>query len=745
MNKSTITTFALLFTIATSLFAQVLPGYLTDPSQGKSRTMTKPGSFEIPDELKAPYISTYYLAPTVTPDSEVVISFFVTDWDNSKIRFGDDSHEFNVALRYKEDKGEWESLSLRGLKSGDHEISLGKIPVGDYTLGIKCTDEKGRDSHTVWHEFRCRTKEQLSVTADKIRYMIPEDLKSYGIRNDGDFGKLVPVEVGDISKLPGKEVDLTIRKALDKAVEEGNGSVPAKGYVIYAASHEGVPVYLAWRRSRVVYGKDYNKFLVETNALQTSDGLQRLVDEAARKGYRKFVFLPGTYRVSAHRVFTVPAGMRINLNGATLKMNEFTGDKAVIARIANVRDSHLGNGIIEGDYYEHDYDHSPNNSEWPMGIEMKGDARYCSFQKLVVRNITGYGGGCGMDFTFPGYVGIAGGKYEPGALRTTDGSVDPASVHQYTSDFRDISAFTNKYITVSKYLGYQGIRTRSWLYTAAFYDVNKKFISAERAFQYRAVLIPPKAKYMRVTLVLDSIDEAKDCELTAQLFKTPWNCAFLGIKFERCRAVGFAPAAMRNMLIAGNEFTRSGENLARCAFDAEDGWDMMQDVTIQANRFHDNPNNELLTCAGHNFVIEDNEGDVYLWGRTLSPCVRNNKIRDAGFHCDTRNRTMHGRYLNNTYAKALRLGLSDKPSDWDIVVTDDFVTKGEKPKTFASSPTGRFRDCLFAGEKHSYVGPNFDHCRIKGGEFIMTFVNFHFNNNYFCQTKFSHCNKTGTW
>ena len=724
------------------LLGQLVPGDRTDPTAPAQAKKARAG-FQMPEEWKAPYVATYYVEPTVSPDVETSLSFFVTDWDNSKIRFGDDSHRFDVSLRYTADGTNWTTRSLQGLPDGDHTVSLGKLPAGDYTLGILCSDEKGRRSHTVWHEFRSRAAASLAIPADKIRRMTDGDLAAYSIRNDGDHGRLVPVEVGDLAKVPAREAETRIRAALDQAVSAG--TAPADGYVIYAAAHDDVPVTRAFKYSRILYGRDYDKETVATNALRTSEGLQRLVDDAAKAGFRKFVFLPGTYRLSHQRFLSVPDGMTIDLNGATLKMDGFSGDHGLIAQIANKRDAHLVNGIIEGDYYEHDYATSPNNSEWPMGIEIKGDARNCSFEDLTARQITGYGAGCGMDMHFPGYIGIGGADYTPGALRMTDGTVDPAALSQYTSGFRDIRAFTNKYITVSKYLGYQAVRSRSWLYTAAFYDADKNFLSAERAFQYRAVLIPDRAKYMRVTLVLGSIEEAKTCDLTAQLFKTPWNCAFRDIRFDRCRAVGLAPAAMRNMLIEGNEFTRCGEVLARCAFDAEDGWDMMQDVTIRGNRFHDNPFNELLTCAGHNFVIEKNQGDIYLWGRTLSPCVRDNDIGSAGFHCDNRTRTMHGRYLDNRYEKGLQLGLSDKATDWDIVVSGSFTNDTATPRRWTSSPTGRFRDCRFVGKGDAYVGSNFERCTFEGGEFIMTSVDFKFTGQDFLRTTFSHCNRTGTW
>ena len=42
---------------------------------------------------------------------------------------------------------------------------------------------------------------------------------------------------------------------------------------------------------------------------------------------------------------------------------------------------------------------------------------------------------------------------------------------------------------------------------------------------------------------------------------------------------------MKDMLVENCEFTKSGQVLAKCAYDAEDGWDMMQDVTFRGLNF----------------------------------------------------------------------------------------------------------------------------------------------------------------
>ena len=101
------------------------------------------------------------------------------------------------------------------------------------------------------------------------------------------------------------------------------------------------------------------------------------------------------------------------------------------------------------------------------------------------------------------------------------------------------------------------------------------------------------------------------------------------------------------------EFTRCGQTLAKCAYDAEDGWDMMQDITFRGLSFYNNPNNEFLTCAGHNFIVENmKSGTTYIAERTNSFVLKDssniNVIIRGG---EIENRTKHGIYriYNNNF------------------------------------------------------------------------------------------------
>ena len=62
-------------------------------------------------------------------------------------------------------------------------------------------------------------------------------------------------------------------------------------------------------------------------------------------------------------------------------------------------------------------------------------------------------------------------------------------------------------------------------------------------------------------------------------------CKYFDGVIDNARCVGMAPSAMSNLLFENIEISNSGQSSAKCAFDAEDGWDLMQDVTFRKTIF----------------------------------------------------------------------------------------------------------------------------------------------------------------
>ena len=721
--------------LAVTAFGDMLPGYLTDPS-ANWKDLPADG-YRTPDHLRYPYISMYYLTPTLTKGEACKVNYYVTDFEHSLVRFEDKSKRFDVTLLLTTDGETFRTEVQKAVVSGDGTFYLGTLPVGDYKVGIRCRDlMNGLDSHTVWHEFRVVEQGSLDIPANKVRRMTAQDLKTYGITPDPGYERVKLIEVPEDPVLhhknnfyvKNKELAEMYLKFIDDYLAKNphrDGVKP--GYSVYAPAWKGVALDRAYQRRRVVYDKAYDRAKVAAEAEANSVGLQRLVSEAWTNGFRKIVLLPGTYRVSHKYTLAIPDGTTLDLNGATLKLNGHIGEKALMVKLGGVTDAHLVNGIIEGDYWEHDYDAKDSGgSEWVCGWEIAGASRYCSVERITTRYITGYGGSNGMSrdgegaliggkpfFTLSNYYSVSDSKnpMEPGGL-AADGTVDATDKAQWTSSFHDISMFHKwGYFTVSKMLGYQGIRTRNWNFITAFYDSDKNFISREVCFQYRNVLVPKKAKYARFSIEVANEEEAKKNELTIMLFKIPRNCTVAHCVYDRCRAVGHASSAMSNFLFADNEFMYSGETLATCAYDAEDGWDMMQDVLFLRNRFHDNNRSELLTCAGHNFQLIGNRARICLYARTFSPVVKDNDCPASNFDCRNRTRTGYGRYDGNTFSRSISFGGErSEYMDWDIVLSNiSFPAAGSTNRlVITGGATGRFRNCTFKNQEIRI--PTAEHC-----------------------------------
>ena len=78
--------------------APLVPGDQTDPTASAGRPTATSRGHEPDEPYRYPYISTYYVEPTVKAGEEVVVDYYVTDWDQSEIRFADDSWRFDVMV-----------------------------------------------------------------------------------------------------------------------------------------------------------------------------------------------------------------------------------------------------------------------------------------------------------------------------------------------------------------------------------------------------------------------------------------------------------------------------------------------------------------------------------------------------------------------------------------------------------------------------------------------------------------------
>ncbi|MEO6907789.1 MAG: hypothetical protein ABI210_07855, partial [Abditibacteriaceae bacterium] len=349
-------------------------------------------------------------------------------------------------------------------------------------------------------------------------------------------------------------------------------------------------------------------------------------------------------------------------------------------------DSHVVNGTFEGDLKEHDFKKAPNYSEFVCAVNMGIDTQYSSFENIKVVDVTGYGTNTGIggngrgDYTT---VVLDAGTFTPGDINEK-GEPFPSEVRTSTEKPVDISAFlkAHGFFQLGLYLGYQSNPVDNWVYKASFYDADEKFIESIEGYVYRRMYPPASAKFVRFTL----LSKMTPGGLSLFDFRPPYNCAYINVHHENIRCVGMCPSGFNNLLAEGNTFENCGWELARCAFDAEDGWDLMQDLTFRNNIFGKNQATEFTSAAGHNFVMEGNTMGANMWDRTNSAVFRNNKIKNASFLFGNPVRSGYHRISHNTFEKGVSLGSAVEKPLRAYIIRDNVISGTAQSDSTASGP-----------------------------------------------------------
>jgi hypothetical protein len=445
--------------------------------------------------------------------------------------------------------------------------------------------------------------------------------------------------------------------------------------------------------------KQFGIYNDDTHPVETTKGLTEMLKWASDNGYRKVVLPKGTYRIDEKSTVQMATKLTLDMNGSTFKLNPNALDKAMMFEMFKCYDSHVVNGTFEGDLKEHDFKNAPNNSEWLCAINMGQDTQYSSFENIKIIDVTGYGSNTGIGGngtrTYSAVQPKNAGTFVPGDINDK-GEFVASAVRTTSEKPVDISAFhdSHGFFQLGPYLGYQGNPAGNWVYKASFYDADQKFLENIEGYMYRRLYPPQNAKFARFTL----FSTATPKNLTLFDFRPPYNCAFINVHHENVRCVGMVPSGFNNLLVEGNTFENCGSSSAKCAFDAEDGWDLMQDLTFRNNVFGKNPNNEFLTCAGHNFVMENNIMKVHMWDRTKSAVFRNNTIKSASFLLGTRNRSGYHRIDHNTFEGRVSLDTQTKAPDREYCIRDSVIAGGVNVGVGKDEkPNGYYYKCKITG------------------------------------------------
>ena len=600
---------------------------------GKAEQVEKDKILPIDDTLKnnVPQLSHYHIKPTLKTGEDNVVSFYVTDSKDLAYLENNDEYRYKIIIT-RQGK---EDIVLYNLKAGEYTVNLGSYDQeGEYEFSIIVRDQYGRFSPEVFNFIRVS-----NGRVNNTYHVTEQDLIDYGIKYNNNREIQVLVDCSDIF------VDYTdsnerIAKMKERTAQTvADYDLPKGHYVVAIPDRDGKGVYQGKHKDgmyyqAVRYADGYDKEAVELECNETRLAIQKLLNDKRAEGYNHVIMYKALYFINANegaskkeQGIRVPNGMDLDLNGSTIKLNTHTGCSTIMLHISDSEDTHLHNGIIEGDYFSHDYTNSTSNSEWVSGVEMGGKCKYCSIYDLVIKDITGYGLQNGLsqrgEYSYTEYQVRGTGAFTRGI------DIDQTTGEEITNDYRSTSEMINlwiggvpyKYVSCSRYLGYQGNALGTWNMILHFYDKDKKFIKSVNAHKYHRVRVPDGGWYVRTTI----LNNVAPTNQSYQYFNVPTHCEFKDIQIDNVRCVGCAPSQMKDILFENIEISNSGQCSANCALDAEDGWDGMQDVTFRNMIFHDNPLNNWLVCAGHNFIIEDSPNIVaiYAWGRCKGLVVKN--------------------------------------------------------------------------------------------------------------------------
>ena len=110
----------IILTITTIFLIQNLISYITY----KDNTInTASISLEDINLNEVPYISTYYIKPKVSPNEDIIINYYVTDYYHKEYAEEDTSETFTITVKIDGQK----DIIKKNVKAGDNSINIGSF------------------------------------------------------------------------------------------------------------------------------------------------------------------------------------------------------------------------------------------------------------------------------------------------------------------------------------------------------------------------------------------------------------------------------------------------------------------------------------------------------------------------------------------------------------------------------------------------------------------------------------------
>ncbi len=409
-----------------------------------------------------------------------------------------------------------------------------------------------------------------------------------------------------------------------------------------------------------------------TNSTSTTNGFNTLLADLNVAKKTNIQLPTGTYAIDPELTVNLKSNMTIDMNGSTFKIDTNGKNGSTMLYAKDVENITLKNGTIEGDRYDHDYSTYNENTtshEFNVGLKLDQGARNITIDNVKFTKITGYGLA-----TFQGaqYCNTALDKtiMESGDYNDSGNKVADATKIRYPQSVNITEHATHGYLQVGTLLKYQNyVFNSTRMVTVRMFNASGSLLSKVTSKMYRPIAVPSNARTAYLTFhQSDPSDYLAGDMYTLDVFhmKPPRDCNITNCTFDDNRCLGVAICGGWNIKIEGNTFSNTSKPTSDnsspiyqkgkpgYAIDIEDGWECTQDLTINNNTFTNNGFGDIVSLAGDNTVITNNQftGRVAMYSRNTNYTVQNNTItnaiamfeteKDYGFTVD------HNTYTNTT-------------------------------------------------------------------------------------------------
>ena len=579
------------------------------------------------------------------------------------------------------------TVSVTGVTLNSHALTMNKIG-GTQTLGYTITPSNATNQNVTWST-------SVPTVASINNGIITANANGTTVitirTTDGGYTDTCTVTVNDTSQTGGG----------------GDSTLYIPDIASYGISKEG------------------------TNSEATTNGLNRLFTDLNTSGKTNVQLPTGTYAINPDISLTPKSNLTLDLNGSKLKIDTNGKNGSTMIYLKEVENLTLKNGTIEGDRYTHDYSTYNENTtshEFNVGIKIDQGSRNINIDNVKFTKITGYGLA-----TFQGaqYCNVAldKTKMESGDYNDSGSKVADATKIRYPQAVNITEHAALGYLQVGTLLKYQNyVFNSTRMVTVRMFNASGSLLSKVTSKMYRPIAVPSNATTAYLTFHQSNPSDYLAGDLyTLDVFhmKPPRDCNITNCTFDDNRCLGVAICGGWNIKIEGNTFKNTSKPTSDTSspnyqhgkpgygIDIEDGWESTQDLTIHNNVFTNNGYGDIVSLAGDNTVITQNQfsGRVAMYSRNTNYIVQHNTIangiamfeteKDYGFKVD-----------HNTYTDTTIKAKCHKPLDIDYYsFTNETITNGQMQ--LDTSITLKNSTITLSGATNSRFTGSYDTCTIK--------------------------------